>query len=202
MPMKRSLSELPSMPPAPAENGGEGAFAISAPNAATLFGDHNRTLVRFLNARLGSEEEAEEIAQESYVKLLQLERTGAISFLRAYLFRIAANLAIDRIRQRKSQGRHEDIDLFEDLQDAAAPERSAIANEQLDRLAQCLDELPEKCARAFVLHRFHGMGPQEVAAAMGLSDRMVRNHLVRALVYCKLRMDGCSPAETNSRMKT
>src|SRR5260221_1518119 len=201
--MSHPLPELPTEPHLPAESAAEtGAGTPSAPDVAGLFRDHNQTLVRFLNARLGSEQEAKEIAQEAYVKLLQLERSGAISFMRAYLFKIAANLAIDRIRQRKSQGRHEDIELFEELEDGAAPERTAIATEQLDRLALCLGELPEKCARAFVLHRFHGLRPPEVAAAMGITDRMERNHLVRALVYCKLRVDGLTVQETQSRMKS
>jgi RNA polymerase sigma-70 factor (ECF subfamily) len=166
-----------------------------------LFREHNQTLVRFLNARLGSEQEAKEIAQEAYVKLLQLERRVAISFMRAYLFRIAANLAIDRIRQRKSQGLHEDIDLFEELEDSAAPERTVMAAEELERIVRFVEELPKRCAEAFVLHRFHGLRPSEVASAMRISDRMVRNHLVRALVYCKLRIDGCSAQEALARTK-
>src|SRR5258706_13141347 len=163
---------------------------ISPEEVGRLFRDHNQTLVRFLNARLGSEQDARDIGQEAYVKLLQLERRGAISFMRAYLFRIAANLAVDRIRQRKSQGPHEDIDLFDELDDHAAPERTVIAAEQLERLARCVDELPEKCACAFVLHRFHGLRPSEVASTMGIRDRMGRNPLGRALVYCRLRLDG------------
>src|SRR5947209_4337020 len=92
-------------PAPPQESALDGAPAC--PDVGRLFREHNQTLVRYLRARLGSEQEAKEVAQEAYVKLLQLERVGAISFMRAYLFRIAANLAIDRIRQRNSQGRHE-----------------------------------------------------------------------------------------------
>jgi len=187
-------------PDSPDAAGGE--EPVHSPDVAGLFREHNQTLVRFLRARLGSEQEAKEVAQEAYVKLLQLERAGAISFMRAYLFKIAANLAIDRIRQRNSQGRHEDIDLFQELEDGAAPERTAIAQEQLDILNRCLDELPQRCAQAFVLSRFHCMKPPQVAEAMGISDRMVRTHLVRALVYCKLRLDGCTPEEALASTKS
>ena len=181
------------------ESGEEGARP--AEDVGNLFREHNQTLVRFLNSRLGSEQEAKEIAQEAYVKLLQLERRGAISFMRAYLFRIAANLAIDRIRQRKSQGPHEDIDLFEELEDDAQPERTVIATEQLEHIVQYMEELPDRCAEAFVLHRFHGLRPTDVAATMQISDRRVRSHLVRALMYCKLRMDGVPIGEALSRTK-
>jgi DNA-directed RNA polymerase specialized sigma24 family protein len=66
-----------------------------------LFREHNQSLVRFLNARLASEHEAREVAQEAYVRLLQLDKPGAIGFLRAFLFKTASNLAVDRLRHRR-----------------------------------------------------------------------------------------------------
>ena len=55
--------------------------------------------------RLRDEHEAKEVAQEAYVRLLQLDRPGAVSFLRSYLFKTAANIAIDRARQRATHAR-------------------------------------------------------------------------------------------------
>lgn len=64
---------------------------------ARLFREHNQELFGFLCTRLRSEQDAREVAQEAYARLLQLDQPGAISLLRAYLFKTAANLAIDRI---------------------------------------------------------------------------------------------------------
>jgi DNA-directed RNA polymerase specialized sigma24 family protein len=61
-----------------------------------LFREHNSALLRFVVAKVGSEEEAREIAQQAYVQLLQLDRPEAISYLRAFLFKTAANLAVGR----------------------------------------------------------------------------------------------------------
>ena len=166
-----------------------------------LFRQHNQTLVRFLRARLGSEQEAREVAQEAYVKLLQLERIGAVSFMRAYLFRIAANLAVDRIRRRNSQGPHEDIDLFDEIEDAAAPERTVMATEELAFVTRCLAELPPKCAEAFVLHRFNGVELDAIARKLSITERMVRIHIVRALHYCQLRLEGVAADEAWTRAK-
>ena len=66
-----------------------------------LFREHNRMLVRYLTVRLQSVQEAKEVAQESYARLLQLPQPGAPSLLLAYLFKTATNLAIDRLRHRK-----------------------------------------------------------------------------------------------------
>jgi DNA-directed RNA polymerase specialized sigma24 family protein len=65
-----------------------------------LFREHNTSLLRFIAARIGSTQEAREIAQESYVQLLRLNGPEAVSYLRAFLFRTAANLVTDRLRQR------------------------------------------------------------------------------------------------------
>ena len=64
-----------------------------------LFREHNSALVRFLQARLRSPQEAHEVAQEAYVRLLSLDEPGAVSYLRAFLFKTAANLAVDRLRR-------------------------------------------------------------------------------------------------------
>src|SRR5688572_18406531 len=66
-----------------------------------LFEEHNRSLLGFLVHKLNSEAEAHDVAQEAYVRLLQLEEPSAVSFLKAYLFRIADNLAVDRLRHRR-----------------------------------------------------------------------------------------------------
>ena len=70
-----------------------------------LFQEHNESLLRFLAARLGSRHEAREVAQEAYVRLLKLDTPGAIGYFRAFLFKTAANLAVDRVRSAEGAGR-------------------------------------------------------------------------------------------------
>lgn len=168
---------------------------------ASLFRDHNRALVSFLTLRLQSVQEAREVAQEAYVRLLQLERPEVQGFLRAYLFRIAANLAVDRLRRRSTELRAARAELFDELDDVDEPERCALANESLDVVRQSLEELPEACRQAFLLHRIDGLRVEDIARRLSLSPRMVYVHLERALVYCKLRADGATPAQARQRMK-
>jgi RNA polymerase sigma factor (sigma-70 family) len=94
-------------------------IAPSASNGAAvsqLFREHNRMLVGYLTTRLRSEQEAKEVAQEAYVRLLQLHEPGTPSLLRAYLFKTATNLAIDRLRHRRVRQRAEERqELFAEL---------------------------------------------------------------------------------------
>jgi RNA polymerase sigma-70 factor (ECF subfamily) len=158
---------------------------------SSLFREHNRTLVRFINARLRNEQEAKEIAQEAYVKMLQLDRCpGTASFLRHYLFRVAENLAVDRIRQRYSRGRLDQLTSIDDLFQEALAERTVLAAQELALLKAAVAELPEKYREAFRLIKLEDNSFPQAAGLMRLSERMVRKYITRALIYIRLRREG------------
>ncbi|MGO8973736.1 MAG: RNA polymerase sigma factor [Steroidobacteraceae bacterium] len=168
------------------------AHGVSADHAGAvkrLFDDHNRALVSFLRARLRNEAEARDVAQEAYVKLLQLDDINAIGFLRAYLFRIAANLAVDRIRSRAYHETDHPAEFFDALSDERGPDRVAIAAEELELVRQVLLDLPEKCRQAFVGHIFGGQKTHDIAVRLQLSERMIRIYIAQALALCRSRIE-------------
>lgn len=167
-----------------------------------LFREHNDSLVRFLTLRLHSAHEAREVAQEAYVRLLQLERTDVAGFLRAYLFRIAGNLAIDRLRRRATESRLQETDLLPGLfERPAEPEALAIHRQRVELVRSFLHELPDPVREAFVLFRTEDMDQASIAERLGISDRMVRNHVTRALVYCRLRLEGLAPGVAAAQVR-
>lgn len=159
-------------------------------NAEQLVRDFNQSLVRMLQLRLGSYEDAREVAQEAYAKLLSLGDGPAISFHRAYLFRIAQNLATDLLRRRAyvEQANPDLLDFHADP--STSPERSANAALLMERLPALLAELPLKCAESFRLVRVEQMSFAEAAKRLGLTERMIRIHVARALAYCQERLEG------------
>lgn len=154
-----------------------------------LFREHNRALIAFLSSRLDSLAEAQEVAQEAYVRLLRLEHPEQVGFLRAYLFRIASNLAVDRLRQRNVRTEAAEEELFEEWLDTPAPERRALAVDQLRLVREALRELPRKTSAAFVMHAIEGQGFDAIARTMKLTERMVRYHVARAMAHCRARLD-------------
>jgi RNA polymerase sigma factor (sigma-70 family) len=161
-------------------------------NVAKLFREHNTALLRFTAAKLGSEHEAREVAQEAYVRLLQLDKPETISYLRAFLFKTASNLAVDRLRaRRRAPSLHsttdEDIAAFE-----LSPERQCAGEQMIAVLNRALDELPTKCRRIFVLYRVEELSRAEIAIRMGLGERMVRLYMARALEHLRRRIDEAS----------
>jgi RNA polymerase sigma factor (sigma-70 family) len=157
-----------------------------------LFREHNAALLRFVATKLGSEQEAREVAQEAYVKLLSLDRPEAVSYLRGFLFKTAANLAVDRLRQRARRGTSHlapdmDLGVFE-----LSPERQVEGTQAMQVLRIALDELPENCRQAFTLHRVHELSCAEIAARMGMSERSVRLYVARAIQHLRTRLDANS----------
>ena len=162
------------------------AFAL---RIADLFRDHNRALVAFLQCRLHSLSDAQEVAQEAYVRLVTMDRPEQVDSLRAYLFRIASNLAVDRMRARQVRTDNPLDVPDQDLHLAPIPERHVHATGQLQQLYKALRELPAKTARAFVMHVIEGSEISVIARAMKISERMVRYHVAHALAHCRARVD-------------
>ena len=159
-----------------------------------LYCEHNQALIRFLMTRVDSEQEAQDVAHEAYVRMLQLDARGAVSYLSAYLFKTAANIAIDRIRRTQTGQRvHQSVSRA--LGDAAfpAPEQTVASRQELELIARYLEELPPKCRQAFYLHRIQDMGLDDIARELGVSKRMVHHYLLRAMVHCRARLDGAAP---------
>jgi RNA polymerase sigma factor (sigma-70 family) len=185
---------MPTDPAAadPPSDAGEPTATNAAPSASEierLFCEHNAALLRFVATKLGSAQEAKEVAQEAYVRLLSLDRPEAVSYLRGFLFKTAANIAVDRLRQRSRRNTSplsDDMDLriFE-----LSPERQVSGTQSLQILRRALEELPSKCRQAFTLHRVHELSCEEITQRMGISERSVRLYVARAIQHLRMRLD-------------
>ena len=155
-----------------------------------LFRKHNDALVRFVLARLHSEAEAHEIVQEAYVRLLKLDEPDVISYLRAFMYRTAANLVQDRLKQRQRRSELRQLLVTEAPEPQADVDLAVDADDALAIIRQAIDEMPPKCRTAFLLHRVHEVPVADIADQMGLSVRMVRLYIARGLAHCRERLDG------------
>jgi RNA polymerase sigma factor (sigma-70 family) len=166
--------------------------APSAEDIERLFRDHNDALLHFIAAKLGSTQEAREVAQEAYVRLLSLDGRAAISYLRAFLFKTAANLAVDRLRQR---ARRQTVTVPQ-LHDAGivefSPDLQLEGEQTLKLLSEAIEELPAKCREAFLLYRLDGLSCRDVAQRMGLQERMAWLYISRALEHVRARVYGAA----------
>jgi RNA polymerase sigma factor (sigma-70 family) len=169
---------------------------------AALFIEHNRALRSFLRARLGTTQDAEDVAQEAYARLLQLGQPGAIGYLRAYLFKTAAHIAIDRVRQQQSRSKL-DLEVLcgsDELQ--TTPEQEVEAAGQMQVLEHALRELPVRYRRAFYLSNYEGWTTAQIAKDMQIKERMARQYVGKSTVYCKRRLEGVSARDAYRDLMT
>lgn len=146
-----------------------------------LFNEHNASLMKFLRARLRSNEEAREVAQEAYVRMLQLDKPQAISYFRAFLFKTAGNIAIDRLRKDARDRELSVFPMFDD--DAPSAEQTETRRQTIRLVERALEDLPAKCRKAFLLSKIYGLSTREIASQMHMTPRMIRNYLVRATLH-------------------
>jgi len=154
-----------------------------------LFREHNEALIRFLRGRVGSHNEALEVAQEAYVRLLSLDQPGAVSYLRAFLFKTAANIAIDRRRRNQNFDKVAGRQLFTELTENRTPERQLSGEQTLRHLGALIESMPPKCRESFVMNQIQGLDAATIAHRLGITDSMVRKYVVRALLHCRAHMD-------------
>ena len=166
-----------------------GSAAARAAVIERLFREHNEALIRFLRGRVGSRNEALEVAQEAYVRLLSLDQPGAVSYLRAFLFKTAANIAIDRRRRHLSYHKATGQPLFSEFAENRTPERQVAAEQTLQRLEKLIESMPAKCRASFIMSQIQGLDAVTIASRLGITDSMVRKYVVRALLHCRQLMD-------------
>jgi RNA polymerase sigma factor (sigma-70 family) len=133
--------------------------------------------------RIGSWEDADDIVQETYFNLLRARGISAVSNVRSYLFKMAANLALDWHRQRRVR---ESV-YRQESQRAPAVTRSTedicLSEDEHKHLLERLDDLPKKCRTALLLYRCEGLSLEEVGARLGIQKRSVLPLIARATKY-------------------
>lgn len=157
-------------------------------------------LVAYFMRRTGNAQEAEDLTQETFARLIGSATFDKAEEARAFVFRVASNLLRDRARLA-ARLRHyptQPLDTvagdtvagagFEPrLVEGLDPERVLIAKENLSEVLACLDELGERTKNIFVLFRLEGMKQKAIAAVYGISVSTVEKHVMAAVIHLAKR---------------
>lgn len=156
-----------------------------------MFERYYREILSFLSGKVADRAMAADLAQESYARAYAAQGAGdGINNPRAMLYRIARNLVIDHHRHAEVRTEVEMPACDEAAAQARAPhslepEVAAAARQGMMALAQAIDNLPPRCREAFMLNRFDGLSYAQVAGRMGISVKMVEQHISNALDACE-----------------
>lgn len=145
----------------------------------------------------GSEQDAEDIAQETFIKVIKsLPGFEGRSQLTTWIYRIAMNESLMNLRRRKPAGSTVEIDAEKDEEEgaeieivdwASQPEAELLNSEGKQQLDLAITRLPESMRSVFTLRDLQGLSIEETASVLGISIANVKTRLLRARL--KLRQD-------------
>lgn len=157
----------------------------------SAFHEQRDALMRFLLRRVGDVSLAEDLAQETWLRAANSQSTVAINNPRAYLFRIAANLAMDHFRHTGLRIEVAAPDHTKELvsDGTPSPETVALYRSEFARLHTIVEGLSPRCREVFTLARFQGLDNSEIAERLGISKNTVISHIFNALKIIEREMN-------------
>lgn len=168
--------------------GSEEAFEV-------IFSLYRDRLFRFAFKMIKSSEEADELVQETFVKLWESrDLLSSVNTPANYIFCIIRNKTIDRIRKISLDSRLRE-QVWKRIEDARCNTEEILFAEDTNQLIQeAFEKLSPQRKVVFKLSRFDGLNHEEIAGQLHISENTVKNHLVSSLRFIREHLDNHSKA--------
>lgn len=161
-----------------------------------LFHKYYVRLCAFSNKYLNDREEAQEIVQEVFVKIWEgREMIDPEDNLKAYLFKIAQNLSLNKLKRKKVESRYIEIFKLVYIENQEVSIHESLFIKELEELiAKSIKKLPEQCRIVFELSRIDGLKYREIADALHISVKTVEAQMSKALRSLRIELKDYLPA--------
>jgi RNA polymerase sigma factor (sigma-70 family) len=140
-------------------------------------------LTRFLQRNWRSEADVADLRQETYARVFEAAGRQLPLQVKPFLFQIARNLMIDRLRRQSvvSLECMVDFDWSNVTDDKPSSEAYVAARQELRLLQTALDDLPLRCRQIVVMRKVEGLSQKEVARRMGIAVDTVENQVAKGM---------------------
>ncbi len=156
---------------------------------ASAFETYKSSLMNYVFYRIKDKEESEDIVQDVFLNLLEIGDTVCAATVKSFLFTIARNLVVDRLRRSMKRAEvysymYDHTSLCTEITEEIVYARSL---EQAERTM--VDGLSEQRRKIYMLNRYEGRSVGEIASMLSLSTRTIEAHLFqgRRIVRTYLR---------------
>lgn len=151
-----------------------------------LYKGYHGWLLVWLRRRLACPHNAADMAQDTFIRLLNAGSYVAPREPRAFLATIARRLLIDRSRRHKlEQAYLEELTRHAQyLEQAPSPEQLLAAVQALEHIARALDSMSARGRQVFILRHLEGLSHGQIADRLKVSTKTVQKYLVQALLHC------------------
>jgi RNA polymerase sigma factor (sigma-70 family) len=160
---------------------------------------YGKRLRSFFTQRLRNRDDAPDLAQEVFLRLMRVEHHESIRSPEAYLFTVASHVLHQHtLRQSNTPASVDISEVFASLQLVSGddPLARADAQQTLDEIDRVLKRLPAKFSSTLLLHRLGGLSLDEIALQMGVSRPAAKKYLARALMQCRNVLEEGESKET------
>ncbi|MGB3749227.1 MAG: sigma-70 family RNA polymerase sigma factor [Rhodanobacter sp.] len=142
---------------------------------------HEGALMRYLRRSWLRGEEVHDLRQEIYVRVYEAAARSRPAQPKSFMFTTARHLMTDRLRRERvvSIEAVGDIDALNVSVDEVTPDRRLDAHQELKRLADAFDRLPDRCREVVWLRRVEQLSQKQVAARMGISEKTVEKQIAK-----------------------
>jgi RNA polymerase sigma factor (sigma-70 family) len=137
-----------------------------------------------------SEQDADDLVQEAWLRLARYEQEQPVERPEAFLMRAALNLSIDAHRAQLTRGEEVLVEDTVIIDLAPTAETVLLAKERLARLSVGISRLSDTTRSVFLAHRIDGMSYTEIAQAHGISVSAVHQHIAKATFKLTSWMEG------------
>lgn len=154
-----------------------------------FFEREKRGLLGYLTRRVGREDAAD-LLQETYVRVLRHGHLETITDPAAFLKQIAINLTRDFARRRKVEMKYLVFDggAHDAPSNEVAADHLIEENQRFEMLAAAVASLPPRCREVFELRVRRNLSQETIAQRLGISRKTVEQHLHIAMARCKMAL--------------
>ncbi|MEO7467216.1 MAG: RNA polymerase sigma factor [Sphingobium limneticum] len=152
---------------------------------ASLFNGYADELQAYLARRLNDRLLAADLVQDIFLRIAEKPEIGTQENVRAYLYKVASNLAIDHERRvaRRARVVNPDGAMEQIADDRPGAQRIVEGRDRLERVQDAIRQLPALSQQIFNLNRVEGLSYGDVARRLSISESSVQKHLARALSH-------------------
>lgn len=151
---------------------------------------YRTALLHFFSKRTGNRADAEDLAQEVFIRIARQGDITRVEHIEGYLFQTASNLLRDRARRDATHHVHDHFSIEDSGYEGEAPseERVYEGRETIERFLSVVAEMPPRRRMVFLMHRFLGLSYGAIALKLGVSVRVVEKHMSKALLQFHLAL--------------
>jgi len=137
-------------------------------------------LTYYIQRMIGDKEKATDIIQETYTKAIEKSRQIDIKNERAFLYKVARNIAIDECRKsnRREIITYEEGDYS--IPKEEQPDEITLENVKEEILIEALNSLPKRLKQVFVLHVFDGYSKKQIAKMLDIKENSAQKYVIHA----------------------